>query len=79
MARAKTSCVICRKPAATRKPAFEDTMHFECRECGEFQVSGTFMSDAGKLPVTVRRQALQRAITRAPYGTVPMVTTYDVP
>jgi hypothetical protein len=79
MARAKTSCVICRKPATAKKPAFEDTMHFDCRECGEFQVSGTFMSDARKLSATVRRQALQRAITRAQYGTLPMVTTYDVP
>jgi hypothetical protein len=54
-------------------------MHFRCQECGEFHASGTFMVEARGLPVATRRQALQRAITRASYGTLPMVTTYDVP
>jgi hypothetical protein len=79
MARAKTLCVICKKPAVAKKSAFEDATHFKCQECGEFRASGTFMMEARRLPLAARRQSLQSAVTRASYGILPMVTTYDVP
>jgi hypothetical protein len=79
MADATTPCAICKKPASTKNTSFSDYKHFDCPECGEFRASGTFMAAVEKLPLTTRRQALQRAIVRANYGALPLVTTYDVP
>jgi hypothetical protein len=79
MAKAKIPCPICRKPARLKTPAYGDYQHFDCPECGEFQASGSFSAVARGLSIATRRLALQGAITRAEYGTVPTVTTYDLP
>lgn len=79
MAKAKMPCAICRKPAKLKAPTYGDCRHFDCPECGEFRASESFLAEAGGLSIATRRQALQKAITRAEYGAVPIATTYDLP
>jgi hypothetical protein len=79
MAKAKIPCAICRKPARLKTLTYGDYQHFDCPECGEYRASGSFLAGARGLSFTTRRQALQRATIRAEYGTVPIVTTYDLP
>jgi len=79
MAATKVPCAICRKPARARKPSFGNHHHFDCVECGTFEVSEAFIAEARSQPISARRRALQNAVTRARYGDTPFVTTYDLP
>lgn len=79
MAKAKAPCAICREPAKLKAPALGDYKHFDCPRCGEFRASGSFLAEAKGLSLATRRLVLLRALTRAEYGALPMVTTYDVP
>lgn len=79
MAKAKIPCAICRRLAKLKTSTYGDYQHLDCPECGEFQVSRLFLEEAKGLSVDTRHRALQRAITRAEYGVLPTVTTYDLP
>jgi hypothetical protein len=79
MVKHSVACPVCDKSAKLVAAKVGDYTEITCRSCGHFQASGTFQRVGPVYPVTIRLQALDRAITRARYGSLPMVTTYDLP
>lgn len=79
MAKHSAACPVCGKPAKQMEARAGDYTEINCKGCGHFQASGTFQQVASNYPAAVRLQSLERAITRARYGSLPMVTTYDLP
>lgn len=79
MAKAQTECPICKRPATQTNSATGDYLDISCADCGEFQVSPTFRTLVSDLPVATRQQSLLRARIRARYGSLPLVTSYDLP
>jgi len=79
MGKSAESCPICERKARWAAAAVGDFMEIECSECGHFQVSKTFLQLVPDQPAAVRQQSLERARVRARYGSLPLVTTYDLP
>lgn len=73
-----TRCPICEMRAKHRK-AIGDHIEVDCKDCGRFEVSETFRLVASELSPDARRLALKGAVTRARYGSLPTVTSYDLP
>lgn len=79
MAKSKAPCPICKKGAKHVAATNGDYFEVTCSECGQFRVSSTLQQIFAKYPIAVRRQSLDRARLRAPYGSPLLVTTYDLP
>lgn len=79
MAKSSAACPICRKPAKHTTASAGDNTEIDCRDCGHFQVSGSFQETVSRQSIVVRRQSLDRARIRARYGSLPIITTYDLP
>ena len=79
MAESSANCPICNKKAKQAAASAGDYTKIDCANCGRFQISRTVQAVIPNHPATVRRQSLERARIRARYGSLPMVTTYDLP
>ncbi|BCH23528.1 hypothetical protein MesoLjLb_33130 [Mesorhizobium sp. L-8-3] len=79
MARKKAPCPVCKQPAQQSAVRNGDYGEVTCSDCGQFRLSRTLQQLFAQHPMAVRRQSLARARLRAPYGSVPLVTTYDLP
>ena len=79
MAIHSAACPVCGKPAKQTEAKVGDYTEINCGNCGHFQASGTFQQVAPNYPAAVRLKSLERAVTRARYGSLPRVTTYDLP
>ncbi|UUP18374.1 hypothetical protein [Nitratireductor thuwali] len=79
MNKTQTNCPICDGAAKQADATTGDFLEISCPECGEFQISRTFLQVVKDHPVSVRRQSLERAKIRARYGLPPLVTSYDLP
>jgi hypothetical protein len=79
MARHSAACPVCGKPARQMAAKVGDYTEINRNSCGHFQASGTFQQVVSNYPAAVRLQSLERAVTRARYGSLPTVTTYDLP
>lgn len=77
MAKSVGSCPICKKPAK-RSIKFADSEGFSCKDCGKFRISRTLLETLHQYGISARRAALLSAVMRANYGSVPLVTTYDI-
>ena len=72
-------CPVCEKPAAWAESSTGDFAEVDCLDCGHFRISGTLQQVLADYPTTERREALERARLRARYGSVPVITTYNLP
>jgi hypothetical protein len=79
MTKSMAACPICKKPAKQAKVNVGDYTEVRCTPCGQFQISGTLQKVISSYPVVARRQSLERGRLRARYGSVPLITTYDLP
>lgn len=79
MAKTKAPCPICKKAARHSAVTNGDYSEVACTDCGNFQMSGTLQQIFATYPMAIRRQSLGRAQLRAPYGSLPLLTTYDLP
>ena len=79
MVKSSAACLICRTPAKQATAKVGDYSEINCPKCGQFQVSGTYQAVIKAHTAEVRRQSLERARTRARYGLLPLLTTYDLP
>lgn len=78
MARPPSKCPICTKAAKHAKHTVGDFSEIACKECGHFRVSTTLLQAIRQYGIAAKRAALRSAQLRAPYGALPLVTTYDV-
>lgn len=72
------SCPICEKRAKQTR-AYDGYLDIHCSHCGHFQISETFRQLVSRHPLETRQRALEGAVTRARYGFLPLVTSYDLP
>jgi len=79
MVKVAAICPICKTRAKQTKATTGDYVDINCTDCGDFQISRTFQQVVSNHPKTVRRRSLERARMRARYGSLPLVTTYDLP
>ncbi|TKT75052.1 hypothetical protein [Aquamicrobium sp. LC103] len=79
MAKVAVACPICKGKAKHPKPASGHYLEIDCASCGHFQISDSVRQVVSKLSATVRRQSHERARLRAPYGSLPIITSYDLP
>lgn len=72
------SCPICEKRARQMR-AYDGYIDISCSGCGHFQISETFLQLVARHPLDARQRALEGAVTRARYGALPVLTSYDLP
>ena len=79
MAKSSAACPICKRPAKRGTATVGNNIEISCADCGQFQLSQLYNEVVAGHPIAVRRQSLDRARTRARYGSLPIITTYDLP
>ncbi len=79
MAKSSEQCPVCSKPAKLKAGATEDHIEIDCRQCGTFGVSASFLQPFRDIPEFAKRLSLEHAQNRARYGAIPIITNYDVP
>lgn len=72
------TCPICEKRARQTR-AYDGYIDILCSGCGHFQISETFLQLVPLHPFEIRQRALEGAVTRARYGVLPVITSYDLP
>lgn len=78
MAKPVGTCPVC-KGNAKHLPVSGDYLELACAGCGHYRLSGTAKELLPKLSTVEKRRSLERAKLRAPYGSLPLVTSYDLP
>lgn len=71
-------CPVC-NGKAMHLPNHGDYVELDCSSCGHFRVSGSALASVPNLATTEGRRSLDRARLRAHYGSLPLITTYDLP
>ncbi len=79
MARSIARCPVCKKPAKQTATPTGDHNQIDCPDCGRFLASESFSQAASAHSISAKRLALEHARFRARYGTLPVITTYDLP
>ncbi len=68
------ACLVCGRLDAVLHFLSLKGSRYECRDCGQFEVSGIALSDLADMSVDLRRKILQAARTADPGRSVPRIT-----